>query len=66
MDAVEHAEMVEKELMAFIERCSRQGEVDPDEQEELWKASVRRYNSRRREEMKTAWAAFHENQAASL
>ena len=42
MDTVEHAEMVEKQLDALIERRSHKGGVDPDEREELWKASVRR------------------------
>jgi hypothetical protein len=41
---VAHGEMVEKELNTLIERRSRKGEVDPDEREEAWKASVRRYN----------------------
>ena len=38
---VAHGEKVEAELTAFIERRSRKGDVDPDEQEEIWKASVR-------------------------
>ena len=54
MDTVEHAEMVEKELGAFIERRSRKGDVDPDEQEESWKQSVRRYNARQQEENRLA------------
>jgi hypothetical protein len=37
--------------------------VDPDEREELWKASVRAYNTRRREEMRAAWTSYHEGQA---
>jgi hypothetical protein len=51
VDTVEHAEMVEKELGAFIERCSRKGAVDPDEESELWRESVRRYNARRQESL---------------
>jgi hypothetical protein len=47
--------MVEKELDAMIERRARKGEVDPDEREELWKASVRAYTGRRREELRAAW-----------
>jgi hypothetical protein len=59
-------EMVEKQLDTLIERRSRKGEVDPDEREELWKASVRRYHARREAELRAAWTAFHEGQAASL
>jgi len=63
---VAHGEMVEAELTAFIERRSRKGDVDPDEQEEIWKASVRRYNARRREEIRAAWCSHHHLQAARL
>ncbi len=56
-------ERAEKELNHMIERRSKNGEVDPDEQEELWEASVRRYNARQREKHRAAWAAFHEGQA---
>jgi hypothetical protein len=56
-------ELVEKELDQMIERRARKGEVDLDEQEELWKASVRAYITRRREEMRAAWASYHEGQA---
>ena len=51
-----HGEMAEKQLDALIERRSRKGEVDRDENGELWNASVRRYTTRRREEMRVAWA----------
>ena len=61
---VAHGEMVEAELTAFIQRRSRKGDVDPDEQEEIWKQSVRAYNARKHEEMRAAWTAFHEGQAA--
>jgi hypothetical protein len=60
---VARGEMVEKELDAMIERRARKGDVDPDEQEELWKASVRAYAIRRREELRAAWASYHEGQA---
>jgi hypothetical protein len=63
VDTVEHAEMVEKQPDAMIERRARKRGVDPDEREELWKASVRRYTARRREEMRAAWASYHEGQA---
>jgi hypothetical protein len=55
---VAHAEAVEKELNNFIERRSRKGGVDPDEREELWKESVRRYNARRREQNRRAWCEY--------
>ena len=31
MDATEHAEMVEKQLDAMIQRRAQKGDVDPDE-----------------------------------
>jgi len=63
---VEHAEIVEKQLDAVIQRRARKGDVDPDEREALWRASVRRYNARREEEMRATWASFHEEQAERL
>ena len=60
---IAHGELVEKELDTLIERRSRKGEVDPDEREELWKQSVRRYTARMREEMRAAWTSYHEGQA---
>jgi hypothetical protein len=45
-------EATDAELARMIERRSRQGEVDPDANEELWKESVRAYTARRREEMR--------------
>ena len=50
----------------MIVRRAKKGDVDPDEREELWKASVRRYNARRREEMRAAWCEYHRGQAARL
>jgi hypothetical protein len=52
---VAQAARAEKELEAMIVRRSRKGDVDPDEQEELWKESVRRYNARQREENRREW-----------
>jgi hypothetical protein len=48
-------EAADAELVRMIERRSRQGEVDPDVNEELCKESVRAYAARRREEMRAAW-----------
>jgi len=63
--AVARGEAVEAELNSLIEkRCTR--ETDPDEREELWKASVRTYTARGREEMRAAWCEHHQGQAARL
>jgi hypothetical protein len=59
---IARGEMVERELDAMIER--RAGQKDPAEEHELWRESVRRYNARRREEMRAAWASYHAGQAA--
>ena len=55
-------EVVEAELDRLIERRSSR-ELDPDEREELWKASVRAYTARRREELRAAWVTYHAGQA---
>ena len=57
------AEAVEEELDRLIERRSRKGEMDPDGAEELWKASVRAYTARQRDEMVARWRHYHEEQA---
>jgi hypothetical protein len=54
-------EAVESELDRLIERRSRQ--VDPDEESELWKASVRAYEEKRRQVARLEWHAFHCGQA---
>jgi hypothetical protein len=61
---IARGEMVERELDAMIERRSRQ--KDPDGEHELWRESVRRYNARRRGEMRAAWCKHHHEQAARL
>ena len=63
---IARSEAVEADLDRLIERRSRKGEVDPDEREALWQTSVRRYNARRREEMRAVQEeliADHEEQA---
>ena len=65
MDIVQ-GERAETELTAFIERRSRKGEADPEEREELWKESVRRYNARRREVNRLAWCDYFSHLAGSL
>jgi len=58
---------VDAELDRLIsKRASQDRRPDPDEREALWRASVRRYNSRRREEMRAAWCEHHQGQAARL
>jgi len=58
---------VDAELDRLIsKRASQDRRPDPDEREALWQASVRRYNSRRREEMRAAWCEHHQGQAARL
>ena len=59
---VARSEPVEAELNRLIEKRSTR-EMDPDEREEIWQASVRAYNERRRQEIRAAWAAFHQDQA---
>jgi hypothetical protein len=66
VDAVEHAEMVEKQLDAMIQRRARKGDVDPDEREELWKASVRAYEEKRRRMARLEWHLHHTAQAERL
>jgi hypothetical protein len=63
---IAHGEWVEKELDILIERRSRKGEVDPHEEEELWKESVRQYNVRRREDNPLAWQSYLWRLAGSL
>jgi hypothetical protein len=64
VDAEEHAEMVEKQLDAMIQRRARKGDVDPDEAEEIWRESVRRYNDRKQEQLRNEWCEYHQGQAA--
>lgn len=59
---VARRDTVEVELSRLMEkRYSR--ETDPDERDELWKASVAAYNARRREENRVAWCEYHRDQA---
>ena len=56
---------VDAELDRLIsKRASQDRRPGEDEQEELWKASVRAYTARRREEMRAAWQEYHQGQAA--
>jgi hypothetical protein len=61
------ADSVDLELDRLISRrASQDTRPDRDENEELWKASVRAHNASKREEMRVAWEAFHEGQAERL
>jgi hypothetical protein len=66
VDTVEHAEMVEKQLDAIIQRRSRKGDVDPDEIEPGYVERVRRFNARREQEMRAGWCEHHQDQPARL
>jgi hypothetical protein len=59
---IARGEMVERELNAMIERRSSQ--KDADEESELWEASVRAYEEKRRQMARLKWHAFHCGQAA--
>jgi hypothetical protein len=59
---VAHRAMVEAELARLVEKRSSR-EIDADERDELWKASVAAYNARRREENRVAWCEYHRGQA---
>ena len=59
-------DVADRELERMVERRSRNGETDPDEREELWKASVAAYNARRSEEIRVARVEYHQGQAIRL
>jgi hypothetical protein len=59
---VARRDMVEVELNRLMEKWSSQ-EIDPEERDELWKASVAAYNARIREENRLAWCEYHRDQA---
>jgi hypothetical protein len=62
---VARADTVDAELDRLIsKRASQDRRPDEHEHEELWKASVRAYTARRREEMRAAWQEYHQGQAA--
>ena len=61
---IARGELVEKELDAMIERCSRK--KDPDEESELWRKSVDAYNDKRRQTARLEWHFHHTAQAERL
>jgi hypothetical protein len=60
---VAHGGIAEKQLDILIERRARKGEVDPDEESDLWRQSVRGYEEKRRQMARLEWHAFHCGQA---
>ncbi len=58
-------ERAEAELSAFVSRRdSQRRETEGDRAAEaLWKASERRHEARRRDEMRAAWLDYHRGQA---
>jgi hypothetical protein len=62
---VTHRAMVEAELARLVEKRSSR-ETDPEERDELWKASVAAYNARRREENRLAWCGYFTHLAGAL
>jgi len=58
---VAKGEAVERELDAMIERRSKHKK--PEEESELWKEPMRRYNARRQEGLRSEWCEYHQGQA---
>jgi hypothetical protein len=60
LDSVEHGERVEAELDRLIERRDDQRRQAEGERraEDLWQESVRRYNARQFENLRTAWYEY--------
>ncbi len=61
---IAQGEKVESELNILIERRSgRSQEEDPDEREDLWVESVRRFHERAQAERRQQWTEFHRGMA---
>ncbi len=63
---VSRGESVEHELNRLIEKHhdQRSSEEGHRPSEELWKASVERYNRERERQLRAAWHEYHRGQAA--
>jgi hypothetical protein len=62
---VARADTVDAELDRLIcKQASQDRRPDANEEEELWKESVRRYNARRQEENRLAWCDYFGRLAA--
>jgi hypothetical protein len=62
---VARSEAAEAELDRFIEKRSTR-QKDPEEQSELWQASVDAYNEKRQKIARYEWHAFHCGQAERM
>jgi hypothetical protein len=61
------ADAVDGQLDQMIcKQASQDRRPDPDEQEELWKKSVRAYTASKREELRAEWFEHHQGQAVRL
>jgi hypothetical protein len=60
---IARGEIAEAQLDAFIERRSRNGEVDPDEADPGYMESVRLYHERSEAEMRERWTEYHTHMA---
>lgn len=58
-------ERVEAELDSFVEKRARERK-DADTVEDLWRASERAYQDRRRRADRVAWIDYHRDQAERL
>ena len=63
---VSWGEAVEHELKRLIEKRHGQSATEESHRpsEELWQASVERYNSERERKLRAAWCSYHRDQAA--
>ncbi len=62
---VSRAESVERELDKLIEKRHDQRATEEGHRpsEELWQASVERYNAERESKLRAAWCSYHQDQA---
>jgi hypothetical protein len=65
---IARGELVEKELDAFVSKRHESRVVDEGERptEEAWMESGRRHDASRRAALRSAWCAFHRDQAERL
>ncbi len=63
---VRRAESVERELDRLIEKRHDQRATEEGHRpsEELWQASVERYNAERERNLRAAWCSYHQEAAA--
>ena len=63
---VSRAESVERELDRLIEKRHDQRTTEEGHRpsEEMWQASVERYNSERERKLRAEWCSYHQDQAA--